>query len=73
VATQGNPSGNQDYVKMYKIQYSTDGLEWDFYKENYKQVKHKKRVMIFIQDAARDMFRKFLFQESDIMIFEEEH
>lgn len=38
VATQGNPIGNHDYVKKYKIQYSIDGMDWEFYKENYREV-----------------------------------
>ncbi|XP_032242918.1 uncharacterized protein LOC5517079 isoform X1 [Nematostella vectensis] len=31
VATQGNPSGNHDYVMRYKVQYSEDGETWCYY------------------------------------------
>lgn len=34
VATQGNPGGNRDYVKRYKLLSSTDGQNWDTYEEN---------------------------------------
>lgn len=34
VATQGNPGGNRDYVKRYKLQCSSDGVTWTVYEEN---------------------------------------
>ncbi|CAH3045073.1 unnamed protein product [Porites lobata] len=34
VATQGNPGGNRDYVKRYKLLYSTDSSNWTTYEEN---------------------------------------
>ncbi|RMX50412.1 hypothetical protein pdam_00010420 [Pocillopora damicornis] len=34
VATQGNPGGNRDYVKRYKLLSSSDGESWDTYEEN---------------------------------------
>ncbi|XP_068705662.1 uncharacterized protein [Montipora foliosa] len=34
VATQGNPGGNRDYVRRYKLQCSTDGVNWTVYEEN---------------------------------------
>ncbi|KAL9976335.1 hypothetical protein ACROYT_G013625 [Oculina patagonica] len=29
VATQGNPGGNYDYLKEYKVSWSKDGVTWD--------------------------------------------
>ena len=40
VATQGNPEGNFDYVKSYKLQHSIDGKSWMF------QLQDRKEVMI---------------------------
>lgn len=34
VATQGNPGGNRDYVKRYKLMSSVDGENWTTYEEN---------------------------------------
>ncbi|XP_044174759.1 uncharacterized protein LOC114975839 isoform X6 [Acropora millepora] len=34
VATQGNPGGNRDYVRRYKLQCSADGVNWTLYEEN---------------------------------------
>ncbi|KAL9979092.1 hypothetical protein ACROYT_G016697 [Oculina patagonica] len=34
VATQGNPGGNRDFVKRYKLMSSTDGENWSTYEEN---------------------------------------
>ena len=34
VATQGNPGGNRDYVKRYKLMSSADGENWTTYEEN---------------------------------------
>ncbi|XP_031567550.1 EGF-like repeat and discoidin I-like domain-containing protein 3 [Actinia tenebrosa] len=34
VATQGRPMGYNQWVTSYTIQYSTDGIAWDFYFEN---------------------------------------
>ena len=39
VATQGNPTGNNDYVKKYKLQYSLDGENWNYHEENGNQVR----------------------------------
>jgi len=38
VATQGNPEGNGDYVKRYKLQHSSDGVTWAVYEENGNNV-----------------------------------
>ena len=38
VATQGNPEGNGDYVKRYKLQHSSDGVTWTVYQENGNSV-----------------------------------
>uniref|UniRef100_A0A6P8J2Q7 Uncharacterized protein LOC116306425 isoform X2 n=1 Tax=Actinia tenebrosa TaxID=6105 RepID=A0A6P8J2Q7_ACTTE len=38
IATQGNPGGNQDYVKKYKIEYSQDGDKWTTHEENGNQI-----------------------------------
>ncbi|XP_032242915.2 uncharacterized protein LOC5517078 isoform X2 [Nematostella vectensis] len=38
VATQGNPSGNNDYVKKYRLQYSLDGETWVTHEENGNQI-----------------------------------
>jgi len=38
VATQGNPVGNRDYVKRYKLQHSSDGVTWTVYEENGNNV-----------------------------------
>ena len=38
VATQGNPEGNGDYVKCYKLQHSSDGVTWTVYEENGNDV-----------------------------------
>lgn len=29
VATQGNPGGNKDYLKEYKLEWSNDGITWE--------------------------------------------
>ncbi|KAJ7380920.1 hypothetical protein OS493_004505 [Desmophyllum pertusum] len=34
VATQGNPGGNRDYVKRYRLLSSADGEKWSIYEEN---------------------------------------
>ena len=33
LATQGNPSGNDGYVSEFTIHHSTDGQNWNHYKE----------------------------------------
>jgi hypothetical protein len=38
VATQGNPLGNKDFVKKYKLQYSKDGGKWTNHEESGNQV-----------------------------------
>ena len=29
VATQGNPGGNKDYLKEYKLEWSNDEITWE--------------------------------------------
>ena len=29
LATQGNPGGNKDYLKEYKLKWSNDGITWE--------------------------------------------
>lgn len=29
VATQGNPFGNKDYLKMYNLRWSKDNVNWE--------------------------------------------
>ncbi|XP_032243001.2 uncharacterized protein LOC116621138 [Nematostella vectensis] len=38
VATQGNPKGNNDYVKKYRLQYSLDDESWVTHEENGNQI-----------------------------------
>ena len=36
LATQGNPSGDEDYVMEYTIKHSQDGYNWNCYEEGGK-------------------------------------
>ena len=47
VATQGNPGGNRDYVRRYKLQCSTDGVNWTVYEENGNSVTHMQISLAF--------------------------
>ncbi|XP_031572354.1 lactadherin-like [Actinia tenebrosa] len=39
ISTQGNPFGNSDFTKKYKLQYSLDGVGWTTHVENGNQVR----------------------------------